>query len=95
MAASRIRAREWSNGRVTLSDGDVAALARQAADLFEPELTVRVAPAANDDPYRWGAHGWTVTVDAEQPVQVWVPADASPDWVVEEITTRLRTKQNG
>ena len=24
---------------------------------------MNVAPAANDDPYRWGAHGWTVTID--------------------------------
>ena len=75
---------------VSLSDAQVADLARQAADLIEPNLPVRIAPAANDDPYRWGSHGWTVTVGGSRRIDVWIPTDASPDWVVEEITHRLR-----
>ena len=75
---------------MSLTDPQVAQLAREAADRIRPDLPVHVAPAANDDPYRWGSHGWTVTVDAGQGVHVWIPADASPDWVVDEIAYRIR-----
>jgi len=58
---SRIRAGRWSNGSVSLSDGDVAALAREAVDHKDPRLDVHIAPAAQDDPYRFGAAAWTVS----------------------------------
>jgi hypothetical protein len=90
MTRSRIRAAQWCNGSVTLSDAQVAQLARQAADRVKPDLPIHVAPAANDDPYRWGAHGWTVTIDTGRRVQIWIPVDASPDWVRDEITERIR-----
>jgi hypothetical protein len=63
---------------MTLTDGAVASLAGQAADLIEPGLPVRVAPAANDDPYRWGSHGWIVTIDAGVELEFWISSDASP-----------------
>jgi hypothetical protein len=46
---------------VTLSDGDVAALARQAVDWVDRDLDIRIAPADPVDPYRWGAAAWTVS----------------------------------
>jgi hypothetical protein len=46
---------------VTLSDADVAALARQAVDQHDPDLDVDIAPADQVDPYRWGAAAWTVS----------------------------------
>jgi len=75
---------------MSLSDPQLADLARQAADQVEPDLEVTIAPAANDDPYRWGPSGWLVTIGDD--LHVWVPADASPDWVVEEITHRIRAR---
>jgi hypothetical protein len=45
---------------VTLTDGDVAALARQAVDLFDPELAIRIDPGDPVDPYRWGRTSWLV-----------------------------------
>jgi hypothetical protein len=45
---------------VTLSDGDVAALARQAVDQGNRDLDIRIVPADPVDPYRWGAAAWTV-----------------------------------
>jgi len=78
---------------VTLTDPEIAELARQAVDSVAPDLPVHIAPAANDDPYRWGSAGWTVTVGADRRVQVWVPAEAAPGWVVEEIAVRLRADQ--
>jgi hypothetical protein len=77
---SRIRAAEWCNALVTLTDGDVAALAGQAADLVEASLEVRIAPDAGDDPYRWGAHSWTVHFDSDgrDGVAVWLSAAESP-----------------
>jgi hypothetical protein len=46
---------------VTLSDADVAALAREAVDKRDPHLDIRISPADPVDPYRWGAAAWTVT----------------------------------
>jgi hypothetical protein len=70
----------------------LAQLAQDAADSVVPGLAVRIAPAANDDPYRWGSAGWTVIVDARRPVRIWIPAGASPGWIFEEIATRVRTE---
>jgi hypothetical protein len=46
---------------MTLHDGDVADLAREAVDRKDPELDVRISPAAQDDPYRLGVKAWTVS----------------------------------
>jgi hypothetical protein len=47
---------------MTLSDGDVAALARQVVDTIDPDLDISIEPADPVDPYRWGDHGaWTVS----------------------------------
>jgi hypothetical protein len=80
---------------MTLSDPELAQLAQDAADSVEPGLPVRIAPAANDDPYRWGSHGWTVTVEARHPVRIWIPAGASPREVFDEIAGRVRAALSG
>jgi hypothetical protein len=46
---------------VTLSDADVADLARQAVDRFDLDLNIRIVPADPVDPYRWGTPAWTVS----------------------------------
>jgi hypothetical protein len=43
-----------------VTDGDVAALARQAVDLLDPEIAIEIEPADPDDPYRWGRQAWLV-----------------------------------
>lgn len=74
---------------MSLTDGAVADLARQAADELGSDVPVRVQPSANDDPYRWGGHGWLVLIgDA---AEVWIPAGASPD----EALARLRAAVRG
>jgi hypothetical protein len=45
---------------MTLTDGDVAALAREVVDRRDPDLDVRIEPADPVDPYRFGAAAWTV-----------------------------------
>jgi hypothetical protein len=45
---------------VTLTDGDVAVLARQAVDLFDPEIAINIDPADPVDPYRFGTNSWRV-----------------------------------
>ena len=50
----------WCNVPVTLSDGEVADLARAAADRIDPNLDIRVEPADPVDPYRWKTAAWTV-----------------------------------
>jgi hypothetical protein len=45
---------------MSLTDGDVAALARQAVDLLDPEIAIDLEPADSADPYRWGRHAWLV-----------------------------------
>ena len=45
---------------MSISDGDLAALAERAAVSAPAPVTVRIDPDSGDDPYRWGAHFWTV-----------------------------------
>jgi hypothetical protein len=45
---------------MTLSDADVAALAREAVDRRSLTLDIRIVPADPVDPYRWGTPAWTV-----------------------------------
>jgi hypothetical protein len=45
---------------VTLTDTDVAALAREAVDRRDVDLDVHIVPADPVDPYRWGTAAWTV-----------------------------------
>ncbi len=45
---------------MTLTDGDVALLARQAIDLLDPDVDLRIEPAALNDPYRLAQAQWTV-----------------------------------
>jgi hypothetical protein len=45
---------------VSISDGDIAALARAAVDHIDPDLDVRIEPADPVDPYRWETAAWTV-----------------------------------
>lgn len=46
---------------MTLHDGDIAALAREAVDHKDPKLNIRIDPLAPNDPYRFGIQAWTVT----------------------------------
>jgi len=69
---------------MSLTDGAVADLARQVADELGQDVPVRVQPSANDDPYRWGGHGWLVRIG--HAADVWIPAEAAPD----EALARLR-----
>ena len=45
---------------MSLTDGDVALLARQAVDLLDPESAVHIDPADPVDPYRLGSQSWLV-----------------------------------
>lgn len=46
---------------MSLTDGDIAALAREAVDRKDPRLDIHIAPSGQDDPYRLGAPAWIVT----------------------------------
>jgi hypothetical protein len=45
---------------MALNDGDIAALAREAADHVALELAVRIEPLGQNDPYRLGRAAWLV-----------------------------------
>jgi hypothetical protein len=74
---------------VTLSDADVAALAREAVDRRDVDMDIRIIPADPVDPYRWGTAAWTVSaggassyITAEMSVQealAKLVADLVPD----------------
>ena len=46
---------------MSLHDGDVADLAREAVDRKNLELKIRIDPLGQDDPYRLGTEAWKVT----------------------------------
>jgi hypothetical protein len=74
---------------MNLTDGAVADLARQVADELGSDVSVQVKPPANDDPYRWGGHGWVVRI-GDLP-DVWIPVEASAD----EALARLEAGARG
>lgn len=46
---------------MSLHDGDIAALAREAVDRKDPRLDIRIDPLGQNDPYCLGVAAWTVT----------------------------------
>lgn len=46
---------------MTLHDGDVADLAREAVDRKDLKLEIRIEPLGQNDPYRLGTEAWNVT----------------------------------
>lgn len=69
---------------MSLTDGAVADLARSVADSLGADVDVHIQPPGNDDPYRWGGHGWVVRIG--KAAEVWIPVEASED----EALARLR-----
>lgn len=72
----------WCNERVTLSDADVAALAREAVDHRSLGMDIRIAPADPVDPYRWGTPAWTVSAGGAS-------SYITADMTVEDALTKL------
>ena len=76
----------WCNGRVTLSDGDVAMLAREAVDRIDPALDVRIAPADPVDPYRRERQAWTVSAGGST---TYLTADMTAEQALARLTSDL------
>jgi hypothetical protein len=74
------------NGHVTLSDADVAALARQAVDRRDPELDIRIVPADPVDPYRWGTAAWSVSAGG---ASSYITADMTADAALAKLNSDL------
>jgi hypothetical protein len=50
---------------MSLTDGDIAALARRVVDQTDPAAEVRIIPADPVDPYRWDSPAWTVSANGK------------------------------
>jgi hypothetical protein len=46
---------------MTLSDGEVAELAREVVDRLDERLEISIVPSDPVDPYRWDVGAWTVS----------------------------------
>jgi hypothetical protein len=71
---------------VSLSDGDIAALAREAADATDPNLDVRIIPSDPVDPYRGGVPAWTVVAGGRSS---YITADMSWRDALEQLSRDL------
>jgi hypothetical protein len=71
---------------VSLNDGDIAALAREVVDRFDPDLDVHIEPADPVDPYRWDNAAWTVHAGASAS---YIVASMSEDEATEKLTRDL------
>jgi hypothetical protein len=71
---------------MSLSDGDVAALARQAVDQRDPDLEIHIVPADPVDPYRWDGAAWTVTAGG---ASSYIRASMSPDEALAKLMADL------
>jgi hypothetical protein len=74
---------------VTLSDGDVAALARQVVDRRDPAVDIEIVPADPVDPYRWGTAAWTVSAGG---ATSYITANMSADEVLAKLTEDLNRR---
>ena len=79
----------WCNQPVTLSDGDVAALARQVVDRRHPEVDIEIVPADPVDPYRWGTAAWTVSAGG---ATSYITANMSVDEALAKLTEDLNQR---
>jgi hypothetical protein len=71
---------------VTLSDADVAALAREAVDRRDVDLDIKIIPADPVDPYRWGTPAWTVSAGG---ASSYITADLSPNEALAKLIADL------
>lgn len=71
---------------MTLSDADVAALAREAVDRRSVDLNIRIEPADPLDPYRWGAAAWTVSAGG---ATSYITADMTADAALAKLVADL------
>lgn len=46
---------------MSLTDGEIAELAREVVDRFDKRLEIVIVPADPVDPYRWEVGAWTVS----------------------------------
>lgn len=71
---------------MTLSDGDVAVLAREAVDQLDPDLDVRIEPADPVDPYRRERQAWTVSAGG---ASSYITADMTAEQALAKLTADL------
>ena len=71
---------------MTLSDADVAALAREAVDRRHAGADIRIVPADPVDPYRWGTPAWTVKAGA---ASSYITADMTAEAALAKLTADL------
>ncbi|HEY3738136.1 MAG TPA: hypothetical protein VGL26_11920 [Jatrophihabitans sp.] len=65
---------------MTLTAGDVAALARQAVDLLAEDVDVKLEPqSSGDDPYRMAGSTWVVwpLIDGERRFGIWIQSSST------------------
>jgi len=67
---------------MSLSDADIAELAREAVDRRSVDLEIRIDPADPVDPYRWGTPAWTVSAGG-------ATSYITADMTAEEALTKL------
>jgi len=73
---------------MALSDGDVAALARQVLDQRDPDLEIEIAPADPVDPYRLGLPAWTMSAGG---ASSYLTADLTAEEALAKLTADLGT----
>ncbi len=73
---------------MTLSDADVADLARQAVDRRSLYLDIRIVPADPVDPYLWGTSAWTVHAGG---ASSYITADMTADAALAKLIADLGT----
>jgi hypothetical protein len=71
---------------MTLTDADVADLARQAVDQRDLDQEIRIVPADPVDPYRWGTPAWTVYASG---AASYITADMSTRAALEKLVADL------
>jgi hypothetical protein len=72
---------------MSLSDGEVAELARQVVDRLDADLQIVIVPADPVDPYRWDVGAWTVSAGR---ATSYITADMSRGEAIAKLTADLQ-----
>jgi hypothetical protein len=76
---------------MTLSDGEIAALAREAVDRIDPAVDIAIEPADPVDPYHRDSRAWLVwpLLDGHRSFGVYLDSGMTPDQARERLRAEM------
>jgi hypothetical protein len=81
---------------MTLSDGEIAALAREAVDQIDPAIDIAIEPADPVDPYQRNSQAWLVwpLLDGHRSFGVYLDSGMSAEQARDRLRAEIRRNES-